>query len=419
MTDFNYEKKLEHERRAAESIDCGKVGEARFHIKEAVKHTMVLAQRCGGAMGEAYIANANGLLDALEALKAKSEKSGKGLSLATPNEDASRSGEKISKDVSGNEGSDNTTKGKWTVAADTHVRFDDVIGLEDAKQIVADALINPVKHPDIYKTLKVKPGTGLLLYGPPRTGKTMFGRAIAGELNCAFIYAKADEFVSKYVGDTEKNIAEIFREARSHTRCILFLDDCEDVVGKRGNQKVKSTKQFLVELDGFDKHEESQVFVVLATNRPWAIDPAVLKPGRIPAKVYVGLPNHAARDQIIKKALNGIPLADDVDIGKLVDLTDGYAAGEICHGEGGGGLCDTARTFASRRWVKRREGLKEGSEEWAKVELVTWRDFEDAMKTVQRASIASRDYIERNLAFRDEANDANGAFRGEGDGDED
>lgn len=404
MTDFNYEKKLEHERLAAESIDCGKFGEARFHIKEAVKHTMVLAQRCGGAMGEAYIANANGLLDALEALKAKSEKSSKVLPAASSGETVAA---RVSKGETGGEDADNQTKCKWMVADDTHVRFDDVIGLKDAKEIVADALINPVKHPDIYKTLKVKPGTGLMLFGPPRTGKTMFGRAIAGELDCAFIYVTCDELVSKYVGETEKNIAEVFKAARSHKRCVLFFDDCEKVMRKRGNQKVNSTGQFLTELDGFDKHEGSQVFVILATNRPWTVDGAILDSGRISAKAYVGLPNRQARECLISKALEGVPLAEDVKIEKLVALTEGYAAGQISHKENGGGVCDVARMFASRRWVERRNEVQEGSEAWSKVEPVTWGDFESALKQVSPATRKHADYIKKNLAFKD----TDGAFR--------
>ena len=234
-------------------------------------------------------------------------------------------------------------------------------------------------------------------------------------MDCAFIYVNCSELVDKYVGQTEKNITEVFNTARSYKRCVLFFDDCEKVMRRRGNQKVNSTGQFLTELDGFNKHEDCQVFVILATNRPWTVDGAILDSGRISAKAYVGLPNDAARERIISKALEGVALADGVSLEKLVAMTDGYAAGQICHRENGGGVCDVARTLAVRRWVERRRGEKEGSEAWNRVEPVTWADFETAMKQVAPASRKHADYIKKNLAFRD----TGGTFREDDDGGDD
>jgi SpoVK/Ycf46/Vps4 family AAA+-type ATPase len=112
------------------------------------------------------------------------------------------------------------------------IRMADVIGLDDAKQVVSDALINPIRHPDIYKILKVKPGTGLLLYGPPRTGKTMFARAVASEMDCAFIHVKSSALKSKYVGETEKNLEKCFREAAASGALLLF-DEADSIFSKR------------------------------------------------------------------------------------------------------------------------------------------------------------------------------------------
>ena len=116
------------------------------------------------------------------------------------------------------------------------LKLDDVKGLDEAKQIVLDALVNPVKHPDIYKALKIKSGKGLLLYGPPGTGKTMFARAIAGEMGLPFIYKKISELKDKYVGESEKGIARLFEEAYSHSQSVVFLDECEGLLRRRGNQ---------------------------------------------------------------------------------------------------------------------------------------------------------------------------------------
>ena len=242
MAEFNYDKKREHEKAAADAIDAGKLEDAFFHVNEAIKHTIILAERCGGVLGQAYVSNADGLLGVAEKLKARIRRGGGG------NGPKSKAAKVPSEIGGGEQGEAGENHARWRAATDTGVRMTDVIGLDEAKDIVADALINPVKHPDIYKTLKVRPGTGLLLFGPPRTGKTMFGRAVAGELDCAFIYVNCSELVDKYVGQTEKNITEVFNTARSYKRCVLFFDDCEKVMRRRGNQKVNSTGQFLTEL---------------------------------------------------------------------------------------------------------------------------------------------------------------------------
>ena len=279
------------------------------------------------------------------------------------------------------------------------IKLDDVKGLKEAKAIVMDALINPIKHPDIFSTLKIKPGTGLLLYGPPGTGKTMFAKAIANEMNMPFMHVKLDDLKSKYVGDSERNIAAMFRRARSFKKCVLFLDECESLLRKRGNQKVCMVEQFLVELDGFSKDEQSQLFILLATNRPWLIDSAITRSGRVSAAVYVDLPDMETRRIIVEDALKGVPLSPDVDIDQLALKTDGYSGAEICHREKGGGVCDEARKFAGRRWMDRRKNQKEGSSEWARAEAVTWSDFEQAFKTVVPTSVRDKELIAKNKRF--------------------
>ena len=124
---------------------------------------------------------------------------------------------------------------KATPQPDNVLKLDDVKGLAEAKQVVMDALVNPVKHPDVYKTLKIKSGKGLLLYGPPGTGKTMFARAIAGEMGLPFIYKKISELKDKYVGESEKSVARLFEEAYSHRQSVVFLDECEGLLRRRGH----------------------------------------------------------------------------------------------------------------------------------------------------------------------------------------
>ena len=388
MSSFNADKKREHEALAEKALAAGDYAKAFFHTTQAAEFTFNLAEQSDGDVAKAYLEDANELVDIAAALKEKA---------AT----AEKTRTNVSKEESGSADAPASEKGKWTVSSAGDILLDDVKGLAEAKAVVMDALINPVNHPDIYKTLKVKPGTGLLLYGPPGTGKTMFAKAIANEMKTTFMHVKLNELKSKYVGETEQNIAEMFREARSYPKCVLFLDECESMLRKRGNQKVCMVEQFLVELDGFKKGDGNQLFVLLATNRPWMLDSAITRSGRVSTAVYVGLPEKDTRRLIIDAALRDVPLAPDVDLDKLADATDGFSGAEISHRENGGGVCDDARKFAARRWIERRKSQTEGSEEWAKVEPVTWADFERALKTVVPTSRRDADIVRKNLAFRD------------------
>lgn len=283
-------------------------------------------------------------------------------------------------------------------ANSTGVTLADVKGLDGAKQAVMNALVNPVRHPDIYKTLKIKNGKGLLLYGPPGTGKTMFARAVAGELGLPFIYRKMSEMKDKYVGESEKNVSRLFEEAYSHKKCVVFLDECESILRKRGNQKICIVEQFLAELDGFATKRDSQIFVILATNRPWMIDSAVVRSGRIGLAVHVGLPDAETRRAIVEAALKDVPLAQDVSIDDIVERTEGYSGAELHHGDGGG-VCDDAAMRAGCRWVKRREGLNPSDPEWNRVELVSKADFDAALKAIVPVSSKDPDIVRRNRAF--------------------
>ena len=289
-------------------------------------------------------------------------------------------------------------KAPQPVKCSTGITLADVKGLDDAKQAVMDALVSPVHHPDIYKTLKIKNGKGLLLYGPPGTGKTMFARAVAGELGLPFLYRKMSEMKDKYVGESEKNVSRLFEEAFSHKKCVVFLDECESILRKRGNQKICIVEQFLAELDGFATKRDSQIFVILATNRPWMIDSAVVRSGRIGLAVHVGLPDAETRRAIVEAALRDVPLADDVSIDDIVKRTEGYSGAELHH-EDGGGVCDEAAMRAGRRWVRRREGLTPDDPEWNRVEPVTRADFHAAIEAIVPVSSKDPDIVRRNRAF--------------------
>lgn len=278
------------------------------------------------------------------------------------------------------------------------VTFDDIKGLAEAKQIVRDSLINPVLYPTVYRTMGVRPGSGLLLYGPPGTGKTMFGRAIANELKSQFKAVTFNDVRGKNPQQTISLISSLFAAARSCPEgCVLFFDDCEELLSRSGNSKAYGVSQFLNELDGI-KNTSGRVFVIIATNRPWMIDGALLRSGRISASAYIGLPELESRRALLGDALKNTPLADDVDLEKLAALTEGYSGAEIWHRSNGGGICDVARNNASRRWVER---IKVDPAEEQIPERLCWQDFVDAMNDVTSAAVRDAERIRQNEEFRD------------------
>ena len=161
---------------------------------------------------------------------------------------------------------------------------------------------------------------------------------------------------------------------------------------------MEAHEAFLAELDGFETNRNSQVFMLLATNRPWLIDSAVMRSGRIGAAVYVGLPDAETRKAIISAALRDVPLAEDVSIDELVSVTEGYSGAELSHGDGGG-VCNVAEQIAGRRWIERRERVGRGSPEWSRVEKVTRDDFLAAAKSITPVSAKDPDIVKKNLEF--------------------
>ena len=212
------------------------------------------------------------------------------------------------------------------------VTFDDVAGLEEAKQEIRLRMIWPLEHPEKATRYGIKRGGGLLLYGPPGTGKTLLARAVAGEVDAAFFTAKPSELMSKWVGEAEQNIQRLFQEARGCGRAVIFLDEVEALIPARrtsaSSVMQRVVPQILAELQGVQNATGTVLFMG-ATNEPWAIDPAALRPGRFDAKLYVGLPDLAARRRLLELHLAGRPLADDVDLDRLAERLEGYSGADI------------------------------------------------------------------------------------------
>jgi len=226
------------------------------------------------------------------------------------------------------------------------VRWSDIGGLEDVKQQLREAVEWPLKHPEFFREMGIDPPKGVLLYGPPGCGKTLLAKAVATESEANFIAVKGPEVLSKWVGESERAIREIFRKARQAAPCVIFFDEIDALAPMRGlgysdsgvTERVVS--QLLTEMDGLEKLEG--VVVIGATNRPDILDPALLRPGRFDRLVYVPPPDRAARLEILKVHTRRMPLAEDVDLERIADATEGYTGSDLA------ALCREAAILALR-----------------------------------------------------------------------
>jgi len=212
------------------------------------------------------------------------------------------------------------------------VRWDDIGGMEQAKQALREAVELPVSRPDIFSRFNITPPKGVLLFGPPGTGKTLLAKAVANESQANFISIRGAEVMSKWVGESEKVIAEIFRRARQAAPSILFIDELDNIAPRRGSGfdsrvSERIVNQLLVEMDGMEELES--VVVLAATNRPDMIDTALLRPGRFDIFVFTPPPNKAARQAIFTVHTRNMPLADDVNIDQLASATEGFSGADI------------------------------------------------------------------------------------------
>ena len=213
------------------------------------------------------------------------------------------------------------------------VRWEDVGGLDAAQARLKEGVELPLKDPDAFRRLGIRPAKGFLLYGPPGTGKTLLAKAVAREAEANFIATKSSDLLSKWYGESEQQIAKLFARARQVAPCVIFIDELDSLVPARGGgmgepqvtERVVNT--ILAEMDGLE--ELQSVVVIGATNRPNLIDPALLRPGRFDELVYVGVPDRAGRRRILAIQTGRMPLADDVDLDDLAGRTDRFTGADL------------------------------------------------------------------------------------------
>ena len=264
-----------------------------------------------------------------------------------------------------------------------NVKWDDIGGLPDIKEELQEAVEWPLKYQGLFTFVDAAPPKGILLYGPPGTGKTLMAKAAANESEANFISIKGPELLSKWVGESEKGIREVFRKARQAAPCLIFFDEIDAIAPTRGggfgdsNVTERVISQLLTELDGLEIL--TNVVVIAATNRPDIIDPALLRPGRFDRLLYVSQPDRESRLQILKIHTKSKPLSEDVSLEQLADLSEGYTGADISS------MSSAAVMLALRKHILKYPDPDE-AEKHAKELKLHLQEFEEAMKKIRPLS---------------------------------
>lgn len=344
-----------------QGLDYLKVGDrtqARHHLLQAARYLLEAAKR------------ADPSLQAIRRTKALTLRD---LALSLPEAPLAASApvpDRTGGDSGKSEDESLTHEAQWLLSEKPNIRFSQIAGLDAVKDAIDLRLVYPFRHPDVAERFKKRAGGGLLLYGPPGTGKTMIAKAVATELEAQFLSVKCSSIMSQWVGVAERNIAKLFEVARRYPVSVVFLDETEALVGKRGGNSTVMNRvipEFLAQVDGVEASKNA-ILLLGATNRPWDMDEAALRTGRFGEKFYVDLPNRAAREQILHFNLDGIPLGETVDLTKLSEGLDGYSGADIL------GVCRTATDYPFHRQILG------GAEA-----VVTAEDLDRACREVQRS----------------------------------
>jgi len=338
---FLVDKSVEYLEKGLQRQRAGDLKEARYNFLKASEFLFKAAEKSQPPLKEARISQAQELL-------LRSEKLGQAIEGHTTPTGTGRA--RIS---SSEEASD---KEFGIVAERPDMRLSDVAGLEDVKEQIRIKIVYPFTHPEQAQRFQIKRGGGILLYGPPGTGKTMLAKSVAGEIDAAFFSVRPSEIMSQWVGVAEQNMAKLFSAARLHDRAIIFIDEVEALIPKRSGTwstvMQRLVPQILSEMEGLNKEKQDEIKALLfmgATNEPWSLDAAVMRPGRFDDKIYVPLPDFDARRKILELNLKGKPLAPDVSLDELAGMLEGYSGADIRY------ICERSSTIPFLEEVKTAE----------------------------------------------------------------
>ena len=264
------------------------------------------------------------------------------------------------------------------------VTYEDIGGLDDELEQVREMIELPMRHPELFQQLGIEPPKGVLLHGPPGTGKTLMAKAVANEIDAYFTNISGPEIMSKYYGESEEQLREIFDEAQEHSPAIVFIDEIDSIAPRRGETsgdvERRVVAQLLSLMDGLEERE--QVIVIGATNRVDAIDPALRRGGRFDREIEIGVPDRDGRKEILQVHTRGMPLADSIDLDVYADNTHGFVGADIAS------LAKEAAMNALRR-IRPELDLEAEEIEADVLESirVTDGDFRDALKGVEPSAL--------------------------------
>ena len=211
------------------------------------------------------------------------------------------------------------------------VTYEDIGGLDDELEQVREMIELPMRHPELFQTLGIEPPKGVLLHGPPGTGKTLMARAVANEIDAHFQSISGPEIMSKYYGESEEQLREVFEEAEEDAPAIVFIDELDSIAPKReevsGDVERRVVAQLLSLMDGLE--ERGRITVIATTNRVDAIDPALRRPGRFDREIEIGVPDTEGRDEILRIHTRGMPLAEDVELSRYAEHTHGFVGADL------------------------------------------------------------------------------------------
>jgi transitional endoplasmic reticulum ATPase len=256
-------------------------------------------------------------------------------------------------------------------------------GLRDEVQRVREMIELPMKHPEVFQKLGIEPPKGVLLHGPSGTGKTLIAKAVANESGANFSSIAGPEIMSKYYGESEQRLREIFEDAQKAAPSIIFIDEIDSIAPKRGEVtgevERRVVAQLLAMMDGLK--ERGQVVVIGATNRVEAIDPALRRPGRFDREIEIGVPDRAGRVEILQIHVRNMPIAEDVNLEGLADRTHGFVGADI------NALCKEAAMRALRRYLPDLTTEDDIPQEIIDKMEVTSLDFEEALKEIEPSAL--------------------------------
>ncbi|MEA3295237.1 MAG: CDC48 family AAA ATPase [Euryarchaeota archaeon] len=268
-------------------------------------------------------------------------------------------------------------------SAGTGITYEDLGGLDEQIQSLREMIELPLKHPEIFNKLGIKPPQGLLMYGPPGTGKTMIAKAVANESGAKFFSIAGPEIMSKYHGESEQRLRDIFEEATKNVPSIIFIDELDAIASKReesiGEVERRVVAQLLTLMDGVD--ERGQVVIIGATNRVNAIDPALRRPGRFDREIEITVPNRDERVEILQIHTRGMPLAEDVDLEKIADNTHGFVGADLA------ALSKESAMKALRRHIPRLNLDQDISQEVLNNITISVNDFDHAQMEAEPSAM--------------------------------